>query len=107
MPDVYIGKPWNTDMPTLGHGWRVCPCCKEEVYVERILAYEDGEQWTCPRGACGARVTQASVNGRYGSQVRPERIEKPDRTKELSDFKRNADKRYRSRQWREQNVVDD
>lgn len=100
MPDTFIGKPWNTDMPTIGRGVRVCPACGQEVFVERIVAYEEEENWTCPRGACKARVTMKAPTGRYGSQVVPDKAERPDRGRETADFKRQDPRRYRSKRWR-------
>lgn len=95
MSSIYIGKPWNTDMPTLAHGWRDCPHCKREVYLERIMVYEDGDQWTCP--ACRAGVTTKSDNGRFGSSTHVTKVTVPDVTKELSDFKRTNPRRYKRR----------
>jgi hypothetical protein len=106
VPDLYIGKAWNTDMPTLGRGDRVCPVCGIEVYVDRIVAYEDCENWTCPRGACSARVSQKAVNGRYGHKMLPDKAECPDRTRQLSDFKRNNDRQYRTKKWRSENNIE-
>jgi hypothetical protein len=107
MSSTFIGKPWNTDMPTIGHGIRVCPNCGEEVWVDRIMAYEDAELWTCPRGTCKARVSQKPENGRFGTKVVPDRAVKPDRTRETDDFKRNDQRRYRGKNWRRENKMSD
>jgi hypothetical protein len=106
MRTTFIGKSWNTDMPTLGHGTRVCPHCQVEVWVDRIMAYEDEELWTCPRGTCKAKVSQKPLNGRYGSTVVPNKAVAPDQTKQLHDMKRDNPRHYRSAKWRRENGVE-
>ncbi len=91
MTGIYIGKPWNDEMPTRISDYRECPNC-HKTRLMQITAYEDVEYWTCP--ACKAHSEHRPDHGRFGHGVHLAKVDKQDRTRKVADFKRNTDRKY-------------
>lgn len=72
-----------------------------------ITAYRDVEYWTCPRGACRAHTTYTPENedGR-GRETHLEEIKRPDRTKVVSDWKRNTERKNLTAKRRKELGID-